>query len=485
MPNDRENRNGSSRSPRRRSSADEVARWLGGLFITSVRYLFMRVPSYRRNRFDEDDRGLPDFERDLPGDHSTIQRVADGLGSLYHRHFWIEFTDAAMEPDELIAALADDLNAAAPGEVSSFETGDDDSSRSLQVGAELVVRLPGPWDGPVRVIDRSPTSFRFVTLDGHMEAGEIEFRATTTDRGYIRFAIETWARSGDRSFRVLYDALPLAREAQAFMWAHFCSRMPKLADGIIMSNVAVNTERIETGPWLGVADADRPLHETAPVSGRAKRMLFELSGRSCNFDPRAQGLHTAGSEGEGTRTGGRRRDWNIDDYCVALPAEPAGPPVDGGSWQSACHVLERYQFPDPDLVRAVWFEDVPLSDREMIVEGRFLLLRFPLGLRVTEVLDTTAEIDGRPTRRWGFAYRTLDGHLERGQMNFEVRKWLDSGEVEFRIHAYSRRAHIDNPLVRFGMWVFGRSLQLRFGRLAQERMRDLVEREASSRPRAA
>jgi uncharacterized protein (UPF0548 family) len=458
---DHRSRNGSSGPPARRSTYDEVARWLGGLFVTSLRYLFMRVPSYRRDRFDEDDRGLPDFDRDLPGDADSIQRVRDGLGALYHRHFWIDFTDAEKQPEELIATLASDLNAAAPGEVSRFETGEDEAARSLQVGTELVVRLPGPWDGPVRVIDRTPCSFRFVTLDGHMEAGEIEFRASTTARGHIRFSIETWARSGDRSFRVLYDALPLAREAQAFMWAHFCSRMPRLAGGIVMSNVAVNTERHDFGPWLG-PDGARPVHQTAPVSARARGTLLELAGRDHNFDPARHDSYTP-------ETG-----WDIDDYCVVLPGEPPGPPVDDGPWEIARRACERYEFADPGLVRAAWFDDVPLSEREMLLEGRFGFLRFPLGLRVGEVLDATADVDGRPARRWGWNYRTLAGHLERGQMDFEVRKWLDTGQVEFRIHAYSQRAHIDNPVVRFGMWMFGRPLQLRFARNGVRRMRDLV-----------
>ena len=441
--------------------------------MTSLRYLFLRVPSYRRDRFDEDAGPLPDFDRELPGDPATVQRVRDGLGALYHRHFWIDFTDAAMEPDELISALAADLNTAAPGGVSSFDTDDDERSRTLQVGTELVVRLLGPWDGPVRVIDRTSSSFRFVTLDGHMEAGEIEFRAGTTDRGHIRFEIETWARSGDNWFRVLNDALPLAREAQAFMWAHFCSRMPKLAQGVVMSNVAVNTERHETGVWLGTDAVHRPVRETAPVSGRARRTLYELAGRGCNFDPDADDAHTP------------EAGWNIDDYRVALPDEPPGPPVDGGSWQTACQVCEDYEFVDPDLVRAIWFTDVPLSEREMLVEGRFASMRFPLGLRVGEVLDRTEDIDGRPARRRGWNYRTLDGHLERGQMDFEVRKWLDTGAVEFRIHAYSQRAHIGNPVVRFGMWVFGRPLQLRFGQRAQERMRELVAQRHRIVDRAA
>jgi hypothetical protein len=201
----------------------------------------MRVPSYRRDRFDEDAEPLPDFDRDLPGDPATVQRVRDGLGALYHRHFWIDFTDAAMEPDELISTLAADLNAVAPGEVSSFETDDDDRSRTLQVGTELVVRLPGPWDGPVRIVEITPTSFRLVTMTGHMEAGEIDFRAYTNDKGWTVFAIESWARSGDAMFRLLYDRLPVARELQLHMWSHFCEQVVRIAEGIVMTNVEMHT----------------------------------------------------------------------------------------------------------------------------------------------------------------------------------------------------------------------------------------------------
>lgn len=42
-----------------------------------------------------------------------------------------------------------------------------------QPGDEFVVRMPGPWDGPVRVVRRDESSFRLATLDGHLEAGEI------------------------------------------------------------------------------------------------------------------------------------------------------------------------------------------------------------------------------------------------------------------------------------------------------------------------
>lgn len=467
VSSEHEARNGTSQPVVQRSG--NLRRWLGAIFVTGTRYLFTRIPLYRRDRGAGSDPTLPDFGRELPGDPATVQRAADGSGALYHRRFWIDFTDADLGPEGLIRTLAGDLNAAAPGEMSSFETSERTGGTGdpLQVGEELVVRLPGPWDGPVRVIDRSPRSFRFATLRGHMEAGEIEFRSGRTDRGYVRFEIETWARSGDRRFRLLYDALPLAREAQAYMWSHFCARTPKLANGIVMSNVAVDTRRLETGPWLGDVAIDRPVRTTAPVSGETRRLLHTLPGRPYNFDPDDHDAHTS------------EAGWNLDDYCVPLPGEPPGPPVAGGSWAVARRLCEDYEFVDPRLVRAAYFTDVPLTRRDIALEGRFAGMRFPLGLRVGAVLDRTDDIDGRAARRWGWNYRTLHGHLERGQMDFEVRKWLDDGAVEFRITAYSQRAHIDDPFVRTGLWLFGRALQLRFARLALRRMRHLVERETS------
>jgi hypothetical protein len=63
-------------------------------------------------------------------------------------------------------------------------------------------------------------------------------------------------------------------------------------------------------------------------------------------------------------------------------------------------------------------------------------------------------------------------------MDYEVWKWLDTGEVEFRITAVSRRAHIRNPLVRLGFRLFGRREQLRFYRHACAEMARLTALEA-------
>lgn len=204
---------------------------------------------------------------------------------------------------------------------------------------------------------------------------------------------------------------------------------------------------------------------TAPVSARARRALDQLHTKGVNFELEHRDEVTA------------ERGWRIDDYCQALPAEPPGPPVPGGSWEAARALMERYEFADPAIVRAVYLADQPLEDRNMLLEGRFYGLRFLLGLRVGGVNDQTTEVDGRPVRRWGWNYRTLQGHLEMGQMDYEVWKWLDTGEVEFRIHAFSKKARVPNPVVRLGMRLFGRMMQKRFARNALSRMHRLVELE--------
>jgi uncharacterized protein (UPF0548 family) len=196
------------------------------------------------------------------------------------------------------------------------------------------------------------------------------------------------------------------------------------------------------------------------VLGRADcaKLLDELPAKELNFDPdrRAEFIPDYG--------------WRFDFYRQPLPGEPPGPPVPDGSWETARLLMRDYEFVEPSIVRAFFRADAPLEGRNMLLEARFLGLHFYLGVRVVAVIDETREEDGRRARVWGWSYATLEDHLEMGQMDYEVWKWLDAGGVEFRIHAFSRVAHISNPLVRLGFHLFGRGQQKRFARLACERM---------------
>lgn len=211
-------------------------------------------------------------------------------------------------------------------------------------------------------------------------------------------------------------------------------------------------------------------------SSRARRRMrwlhAELHRLPLNFDPRRHDVNRPES------------GWYVDDYRQPLPAEPPGRPVAGGSWEIACHLVRNYEYADPRIIREICRSGPPEPGRNMLLEGRFYGLRFYLGLRVGDVIDEVIEQDGRQARVWGWNYRTLQGHLERGQMNQEVRKWLDTGEVEFHVHGFSQQAYIPNPIVRLGFVLFGRHTQVKFYRRACRRMKALTTAAVTATTRA-
>ncbi|MDL4819822.1 DUF1990 family protein [Actinomadura opuntiae] len=202
---------------------------------------------------------------------------------------------------------------------------------------------------------------------------------------------------------------------------------------------------------------------------RLQRHYGELRERPVNFEP-AERPENAGPDG-----------WNIDDYRQPLPPERPGPPEPEGSWEVARRLVRDYEFADPRIVRSAYRTGAPAPEEDMLLEGRFFGLRFHLGVRVGDVVDTVVERDGRRARVWGWNYRTLEGHLERGQMDQEVRKWLDTGEVEFHLHAFSQQAGIRNPVVRLGFALFGRPTQRVYQRRACRRMSELTRAELDAR----
>ena len=167
--------------------------------------------------------------------------------------------------------------------------------------------------------------------------------------------------------------------------------------------------------------------------------------------------------------------WTFDTYTLVLPREAPGDPVPGGTFEIACELVRGYEFADPRIIQAVFLPDDDLQDRTMLLKGRFLFLRFLMGVRVVKVVDETGEEDGRPIRVWGWCYRTLAGHLEAGEMCYRVVKMLDDGDVQFRVTRYVRSEAIPNPVVRFGWMTFGRYMQVVFVRRSLARMRRLVK----------
>jgi uncharacterized protein (UPF0548 family) len=200
-----------------------------------------------------------------------------------------------------------------------------------------------------------------------------------------------------------------------------------------------------------------------PLWEQYKARLASYADAKVNYDFSRQSEYTS-------ETG-----WRLDDYATDLPAEAPGPPAAHGAFAAAQDVLRRYAFPPPSLITGIFKPDTPLENRVMLLRARFLGFSFWFGVRVSEVTDEQARPtpDG-PERVWGYGYRTLEGHFERGQIDFTIHKNLTSGAVQFRIHAVSQTGRIRNPVYWLGFKLFGRRLQRRFARESLSRMRQLV-----------
>jgi uncharacterized protein (UPF0548 family) len=188
--------------------------------------------------------------------------------------------------------------------------------------------------------------------------------------------------------------------------------------------------------------------------------LDELRHRTVNYDP-ARAPEDGRADGH----------WHVDSDDTVIGREPPGPPVPGGIWETGCTLVREYEFAEPRILRAVYRAGGELAGRDMLLEGRFSVLRFYLGVRVTGVIDETSETE----RVWGWSYQTLEGHLEQGRLSYEVIKDTATGRVVFRVRGYSRMAPIPSPVVRWGFRLFGRWTQRRFYQAIQRRLGGLIQ----------
>jgi uncharacterized protein (UPF0548 family) len=139
--------------------------------------------------------------------------------------------------------------------------------------------------------------------------------------------------------------------------------------------------------------------------------------------------------------------------------------------------MRGYEFADPSIVRAYYDPKLPLEQRDMLLKLQALggLVHLFAGVRVGDVYRETREVHGQSVHVWGWNYRTLAGHVEMGQMDWEVWKWTENGRVEFRVHAISRPAPIPNPIVRIGFHLLRGRQRRAFLESTQERMRTFTE----------
>ena len=195
-----------------------------------------------------------------------------------------------------------------------------------------------------------------------------------------------------------------------------------------------------------------------------RRRLARLADKPVNYDPAALDLENPPA------------GWRVDDRHQRLASEAPGEPVADGSFELARRLISGYKFADPSIVRAFYDPELPLAGRDMLLQLRsFAHLRIYVGVRVGDVYEQERQLDGRAVRVFGWYYRTLKGHVEMGQMNWEVQKWLDSGEVEFHVHSVSRPAPDRNLVIRLGFRLLREHERTLFLDSTSRRMKEFTE----------
>ena len=169
---------------------------------------------------------------------------------------------------------------------------------------------------------------------------------------------------------------------------------------------------------------------------------------------RQRGLPFSYDDVGGTRTGRAPAGFDRDHNRERLGAGAA-------AFAAACDAIRGWnQFPAP----LAWAEPpgVAIAAGEVVA-----LVAHAVGLwwlnaaRIVYVIDEP--------RRFGFAYGTLPGHVERGEERFSV-EWLDDDTVWYDLLAFSRPRYWGARLAK----PVARMLQRRFVRLSKAAMREAV-----------
>lgn len=128
------------------------------------------------------------------------------------------------------------------------------------------------------------------------------------------------------------------------------------------------------------------------------------------------------------------------------------------AFAAACDAIRSWRmFPAP----LAWIEPagVPIAEGEVVgMIAHAVGLWWLNAARIVYVIDEP--------RRFGFAYGTLPGHVERGEERFSV-EWLDDDTVWYDLLAFSRPRYWGARLAK----PVARRLQRRFVRLSKAVMR--------------
>lgn len=228
---------------RRRSAAmspfARMVGWLVGAPLAAVRYLLV-------TRHVVDEQACESAGRDAAGDDlpALLRDCGQGHGALVRRRFSMRIVEPAISAEQLATIISSDPNLASPWEVLRWELPSGEPRR-LRPGDEVLIRMAGPWNGPLRVVERESHRLRLRTLPGHALVGELELRVTEDERGMLA-EIELWERPGSRVLAVLRDRIGVTTRMQTHTWTEFLQRTRAISGGRSEGSVRIRTERVST-----------------------------------------------------------------------------------------------------------------------------------------------------------------------------------------------------------------------------------------------
>jgi hypothetical protein len=169
------------------------------------------------------------------------------VGPVVHRIYGAAIRAPRLTAEKLLAIIAADPNVVAPSEVLRFERTRGERGR-LREGDELLIRMAGPWNGPVKVTRRWEEGIRLAATRGNPQLGQVELRARD-EEGRIVMEIQTRERAAGLSFRAL-QRIGLIRRMQSYTWAEMLENAAQLAGGRPPERVTVRSWHANGGSKL-------------------------------------------------------------------------------------------------------------------------------------------------------------------------------------------------------------------------------------------
>ncbi len=195
--------------------------WLVGAPLAVFRFLRREIPIVEID---------PAATAPLPAENPpSAQREEDaGVGPVVHRLYSATIPEPKLTADRLLAIIAADPNVIAPSEVLRFEK-TRGRAGVLEETDELLIRMAGPWNGPVEVTRRWQEGFRLTATRGHPQLGQVEVRARDAG-GELTIEIQTRERAAGVVFHAL-QRIGLIRRMQSYTWAEMLENAAQLAGG--------------------------------------------------------------------------------------------------------------------------------------------------------------------------------------------------------------------------------------------------------------